>query len=124
MLGMNKFVWASPHKPTTLQLDSLHELGNSVEFMVDLAPDLFNRISQLSFDTDLVALSNDVIRFVEEHDCVLVQPAGNPAFHFTLGRRLDSARVLFAFSKRVSVDVEQPDGSVRKTAVFTHEGWV
>jgi hypothetical protein len=31
---------------------------------------------------------------------------------------------LFAFSRRESVDVAQPDGSVRKTAVFRHAGWV
>lgn len=33
-------------------------------------------------------------------------------------------RVFFAFSKRESVDVEQSDGMVRKTAVFRHLGFV
>ena len=31
---------------------------------------------------------------------------------------------VFAFSARESVDVAQPDGSIRKTAVFRHRGWV
>lgn len=31
---------------------------------------------------------------------------------------------VFAFSVRESVDEVQPDGSVRKTAVFKHSGWV
>ena len=31
---------------------------------------------------------------------------------------------VYAFSKRESVDVPQPDGSVRKTAVFKHAGFV
>ena len=31
---------------------------------------------------------------------------------------------VFAFTERVSVDEVQPDGSVRKTAVFRHSGWV
>lgn len=31
---------------------------------------------------------------------------------------------LYAFSRRESVDQVQPDGSVRKTAVFRHAGWV
>ena len=31
---------------------------------------------------------------------------------------------VFAFTERVSVDEVQPDGSVRKTAVFKHSGWV
>lgn len=31
---------------------------------------------------------------------------------------------VFAFSRRESVDTVQPDGSVRKSAVFRHAGWV
>ena len=31
---------------------------------------------------------------------------------------------LYAFSTRESVDQPQPDGSVRKAAVFRHAGWV
>lgn len=31
---------------------------------------------------------------------------------------------LFAFSKRESVDHVQPDGSVKKVAVFRHAGWI
>lgn len=31
---------------------------------------------------------------------------------------------LYAFSRRESVDQPQPDGSVRKVAVFRHAGWI
>lgn len=31
---------------------------------------------------------------------------------------------VFAFSARESVDVAQPDGSIHKTAIFRHRGWV
>jgi hypothetical protein len=31
---------------------------------------------------------------------------------------------LYSFSTRESVDQPQPDGSVRKVAVFRHTGWV
>lgn len=31
---------------------------------------------------------------------------------------------LYSFTERVSVEVENPDGSVTKTAVFKHQGWV
>jgi hypothetical protein len=31
---------------------------------------------------------------------------------------------IYAFSKRESIDQVQPDGSVRKVAVFRHAGWV
>ena len=30
----------------------------------------------------------------------------------------------YAFSKRVSEEVKQPDGTVRKVSVFKHEGWI
>jgi len=43
-----------------------------------------------------------------------------------LARRLESVglKPVFAFSKRESVDQPQPDGSVRKVAVFRHIGFV
>lgn len=31
---------------------------------------------------------------------------------------------LYAFSVRESIDQTQPDGSIRKVAVFRHKGWV
>ena len=33
-------------------------------------------------------------------------------------------RPRYAFSKRESIEVAQPDGTVRKTMVFRHAGWV
>jgi hypothetical protein len=32
-------------------------------------------------------------------------------------------QAVFAFSKRESIDQPQPDGSVRKVAIFRHAGW-
>ncbi len=31
---------------------------------------------------------------------------------------------LFSFTRRVSVEIHQPDGTVEKRTVFRHEGWV
>ena len=31
---------------------------------------------------------------------------------------------VFAFSKRVSIETVQPDGSIKKTSVFKHEGFI
>lgn len=36
----------------------------------------------------------------------------------------ENIHAVFAFSQRVSVEEIQPDGSVRKTAVFRHEGFI
>lgn len=40
------------------------------------------------------------------------------------GLRESGITPLFAFSVRESLDVVQPDGSIRKTSVFRHVGWV
>ena len=38
--------------------------------------------------------------------------------------RLANIKPLYAFSKRESLETRLPDGSVRKTQIFKHEGWV
>lgn len=51
---------------------------------------------------------------------------GAPFFMGSLQRELEERGVacLFAFSRRESVEQVQPDGSVRKTAIFRHVGFV
>lgn len=55
-----------------------------------------------------------------------VMIGGAPWFMAPLERALRAAGVepVYAFSARESVDVKQPDGSVRKTAVFRHAGFL
>lgn len=57
-------------------------------------------------------------------DAAMIGGAGYlmPALEAALRQR--SIRPLHAFSARVSRDEVQPDGSVRKIAVFEHRGWV
>ena len=38
--------------------------------------------------------------------------------------RARSVKPVFAFSRRETVEEPQPDGTVKKTAVFRHAGWV
>ena len=38
--------------------------------------------------------------------------------------RVNGLTPVYAFSRRESVDISQLDGTVRKTAVFRHVGWV
>ncbi|AJE23878.1 hypothetical protein [Azotobacter chroococcum] len=51
---------------------------------------------------------------------------GAPFLMGALERALTACAVrpLYAFSRRESVEEVQPDGSVRKTAVFLHQGFV
>lgn len=45
-----------------------------------------------------------------------------PALHLALQTR--GVKPLYAYSERVSIETTQPDGSVVKTAVFKHKGFV
>ena len=51
---------------------------------------------------------------------------GAPYFMPFLVNALMAFRIipLFSFTKRVSVEEQQPDGTVVKKTVFRHEGWV
>lgn len=80
-------------------------------------------INQHAHDACELALAiHDACELV--FDTVMI--GGAPFFMPALADRLDRTgfAVCFAFSKRSSVDVPQPDGSVRKTAVFKHAGFV
>jgi len=121
----NLFVWASPHKPSDLQLDTL---DGKVVFLADIDADLQSQLSNIKQDTDLDALAKRLIRVTA--NTILVQPAGSPAFQLVLGKWLartplfKKPTLLYAFSDRVSTDIPQPDGSIKKVSTFVHKGWV
>lgn len=129
-----KFLWASPHQPTTEQLSSLEERGEVI-YLKEVNPEMFGRLVNQEINDDLITLAEDVVEMCStEHIHFLVQPGGSPAFQCTLGKVLESMSdgyydvavpaVAYAFSKRVSEDIPQPDGSVKKVSTFIHEGWV
>lgn len=57
-------------------------------------------------------------------DAVMI--GGAPYFMSTLERVLkeEGFKVLYSFSERVSVEIPQPDGSVKKVNTFNHAGWI
>lgn len=63
---------------------------------------------------------------VEQPTIGRVMIGGAPFFMASLERALRSRGVvpLYAFSRRDSVDVPQADGSVKKTQIFKHAGFV
>jgi hypothetical protein len=126
---MDKYIWASPHNPTEVQLAELKAKG-TVEFMKELNPDLFASIINVSKDTNYMQLAYDVVSFAAENNATLVQPAGNPKLLMSYGVNImtmglvASDVMMFAYSQRVSVDEKQTDGSVIKRVVFNHEGFI
>jgi hypothetical protein len=118
---MKKAIWASAHKPTDEQLSSLQEEGFHVSLLKDVNPELFGALTNLKADSNRSQLAFRLLRL--ECDAI-VQPAGDPAFHLQLGEKEKRVRIIFSFTNRVSEDITQPDGSVKKVSIFKHEGWI
>ena len=83
-----------------------------------------------AFEVSLMAqaiarLAADFLRH-DDHDRRRAMIGGAPYLMAPLEHALvaEGIQPLFAFSQRVSVEEIQPDGTVRKTAVFRHEGFI
>jgi len=62
---------------------------------------------------------------VKPEDCTVLL-GGAPFFMSACERAATDYgfKYCYAFSKRVSEEVKQPDGTVKKVSVFKHEGWI
>lgn len=78
---------------------------------------------------DIAALAYGILEEESERrgeEIRTVMIGGAPYLMGPLERALESLRIsaVYAFSERRSVDIQQPDGSVRKVAEFAHLGWI
>lgn len=117
---MEKFIWASAHKPTPEQIQ---ELGGEISYLpVELQEKLNNTPST---GEGLVKVAIELLKYATDWKAILVQPGGSPAFQCVLGS-MDTAengffvRIMYAHSERVSNDEPQADGSIKKVSVFKH----
>ncbi len=121
---MTNYVWCSPHTPTAEQLNDL----GTVVYLKDIDKDLFNTISNLKVGDKLYSIAKALL-YKFDHHTVLLQPAGSPAFQFELGKvyargnATELPIVMYAVSERVSQDIPQPDGTIKKVSIFKHLGW-
>jgi hypothetical protein len=133
MKSPKKFLWASSHLPTTEQVLDLESRGE-LEYLSLVNEDLQQSLSNIQQDENLQTLVKNAITTCREHKITtLIQPAGSPAFLFALGLEFGYSEgvyggipceVLFSYSERVSVDTVLEDGSISKTSIFKHLGWV
>lgn len=66
-----------------------------------------------------------LLAFEQETPFDAAMIGGAPFFMEALATALrEETEVVYAFSRRESVETVQPDGSVKKTAVFRHAGFV
>ena len=85
----------------------------------------------LTFDTlptreEMQERAEQLAEIVQQHGLRHGMIGGAPFFMAPLERALRSKGItpLYAFSRRESVETTEPDGSVRKTQVFRHLGFV
>lgn len=121
---MRNLLWCANHTPTSEQLESLNEMGNLL-FLKDIAPQLAERLSNTpSKRNECAILADNVSALAEEHNAIIVQLGGSPLFLVMAAGVIGSGRMIFADSDRVSEDIPQPDGSVKKVSIFKHKGWI
>lgn len=118
------------HGLTEVQVAELKIMyGENVELvnLRDTNQDLFSKLSNISANADLNALAHSLIYTITMNNFdVVILPIGSPAFMYKLASLNDEicADKLFAHSERVSKEVTNPDGSVTKTNVFNHVGFI
>ena len=127
-IEMKKVLWASPHNMTEEQIKSLGDV--EIIYLKDSLPKLHKRLCNMQIDSnrenlvyELAAHARRVLGTPEGELPLVYQPAGDPKFQYLVGM-IDVFQPVYAFSKRISEDIEQPDGSIKKVSTFKHEGWI
>ncbi len=118
-------LWASPHTPLPEQGEGFVLLSQMGEEGAELQAQLNNTPADTGV---LEELAKKLLKFAESNSADLYQPGGSPAFQAVLGRvhlSLNSTvGVFYAHSVRESKEEKLPDGSIKKVAVFRHQGWI
>ena len=121
---MRNFLWCSPHTPTSEQLESLQSKGNLL-FLKDISPmtmtDLTNTPSSRN---ECRVLAETISEIAENNNAKIIQLGGSPMFLVVASSVIGTGRMIFADSERISEDIPQPDGSVKKVSIFKHKGWI
>lgn len=125
---MKKILWCPQHQITE---DQRAELGPVIiEDLQTVDPKLFKSLSNTTLDSNLVDLADQLYKICQKYN-VVVLPIGSPAFMFAFASQEAGGepmmhpyhrrfQILFAYSERVSEDVPQSDGTVKKIAIFKH----
>jgi hypothetical protein len=121
---MRNFLWCSPHTPTEEQLQSLQSKGNLL-FLKDISPMTMSDLTNTpSSRIDCRELADTISDIAEANNAKIIQLGGSPMFLVVASSVIGSGRMIFADSERVSEDIPQPDGSVKKVSIFKHKGWI
>ena len=122
-INMRNLLWCSAHTLTSEQFGSLNEMGNII-YLKDVNPELMARLMNTPSDrNECKILAGTVSVIAEELDAKIVQLGGSPLFLVMASPIIGSGRMIFADSDRISEDIPQADGSIKKISTFRHKGW-
>lgn len=109
------------HNLTDKQKSELNNMGYEIQYLHDVKPEIAEQLRNCPADENaLIALSWIFVDICFDFDAVLL-PVGSPAFMHLVSQNLDRSIVaLFAHTERISEDIPQPDGSIKKIAKFEH----
>lgn len=114
---MKKMLIVMNHKLTEDQEKDLRSLGIEWEYMSEADTKMWGNMNEEMVD---IFISNIRVNY-ENKDYYLIQGHMGATFKTVLS--LGAKRCWYAQTDRVSEDVIQPDGSVKKVAVFKHKGF-
>lgn len=121
---MRNLLWCANHTPTIEQHISLNDMGNIIH-LKDISPELAERLSNTPSDrNECKILANDISELAERIEAKIIQLGGSPLFLVMAAGVIGSGRIIFADSERVSEDIPQSDGSIKKVSIFKHKGWI
>lgn len=118
---MKKILNLTQHTATPAQLEAgVVEPTNKAEISALLTFDTLQSVSEASGRARRLAY------IVEENGCDSAMIGGAPFFMGILADTLNYYKVspLFAFSVRRNIEETLPDGSVKKSSVFEHGGFI
>jgi len=129
-------IWAANYTMGADQKEELAKLANMAISLSDIDEILHNGIMSMPENTDYVDLATELLNVVlnvripnrllglNEPNILLIQPAGNQKFQFTLGKLMNDPKynrinVLYAYNKRISYDVIENSKTIKKST-FKH----
>jgi len=145
------FLNATAHQLTNEQISEIYTLvtntiklkeGESVEVDIknlkDINPELFNQLTNIQYETNTSELVIEFLRYLFDlinnngyHMVYVHLPVGSPKFMFEFAvgihelfyRKESPIIPVFSFSKRITEEVKEADGSIRKVSRFKFEGY-
>jgi len=119
-----KVLWCPQHDMNIaqeLELTSNLEINVDIRFLNEVDNSLYKELCNCPADRKILRL---LAKELADH-CLdfskVIMPIGSPAFQYEFGKTVNSdTKIIFAHSERVSEEIKQADGSIKKISVFEH----